>query len=144
MPPVSKRPLSPQVGKDIYELLLKAVGKITTKQEAAPFLSDLFTESEKIMFAKRLSVAFLLIKGDVNYRSIAKTLKVSTSTISKINNTLQKHGNGFRNCAEKLMREAVFKEALYQIYTTLDPLPHKGSNWGEWKKGRLRKKKVSY
>lgn len=140
MPPVSKRQLKPEVEEKIFEILIEAIGKVGKKHDVVPFLSDLLYVSERTMVAKRLAIAFLLLRGGYDYRQIADTLKVSTTTISRVNLVLNTQGTGYRKVVEKLLKEKALRLVLYELYEALTPLPPKGANWGEWKKERRKRR----
>lgn len=143
MPPVSKRVIPSEIEKRIFDIFVKSFSKISKKQDVVPFLNDLLTPTEKIMIAKRLAIAFLLIRGDYDQRGIANTLKVSTNTVAKINNVLKTQGDGYRKVIKKLLRDEEFKILLNELYEILTPIPPKGANWGRWKKEeRKRKEKI--
>jgi len=72
--------------------LAKAFLKLKTNQEVANFLRDLLTIKELEEFANRLEMARLLKKGK-SYKSIAKELKVSTTTVTRTAHWLF-HGSG--------------------------------------------------
>ncbi|OGM11892.1 hypothetical protein A2Z22_01520 [Candidatus Woesebacteria bacterium RBG_16_34_12] len=140
MPPVSKRLVPSEIEKRIYEIYIKSFGKVSKRQDVIPFLTDLFTPTERIMIAKRLAIAFLLIRGDYNQRGIARSLKVSTNTVVRINNVLKTQGDGYRKVIDKLLRDEEFKVLLNDLYEIVIPCPPKGANWCEWKKTRRERK----
>lgn len=141
MSQVSTRPIPKKVKNKIFVLLIKSLQKASKREEIVPFITDLLTPTERIMIAKRLSIAFLLLKGEYSHREISKVLRVSTNTISNISLILKTGGNGYRQMVNKLMKEKEMKIVLNEIYEILTLVPHKGQNWGEWKKDRLARKR---
>ncbi len=81
------------------KFLAKAFLKLKTEQEAANFLRDLLTIREIEEFANRLEMARLLKQG-MSYKAIAKKLKVSTTTVTRVAHWL------FRGCGgyEKVLK----------------------------------------
>lgn len=81
------------------KFLTKAFLKLKTEQEAANFLRDLLTIKEMEEFANRLEMARLLKQG-MSYKAIAKKLKVSTTTVTRVAHWL------FRGCGgyEKVLK----------------------------------------
>lgn len=65
------------------------------------YIFDLFTPTERIMFAKRLAIAALLSQG-LPYKVIADKLKVSTSTVARVNLWLKTSGVGYKRAVEKI------------------------------------------
>jgi DNA-binding NarL/FixJ family response regulator len=76
---ISKRRLGDMHQK---KLLKQLAGLFATsdKKSTELMLTDLFTESEQIMFIKRLGIVMMINSGYSKYR-IAKTLLVSESTV---------------------------------------------------------------
>ena len=63
------------------------------------------------MLAKRIAIAYLLIKG-YSYTTIESTLKVSDSTIGYIALILKTKGNGLRKIIKKLESHKQWKNLL--------------------------------
>lgn len=80
---VSKHPLKKEVRKRLDEQFVNTVIGLRTNSGGKSFLSDLLTESEQIMLAKRLMMIFMLTEGVSQYR-IKQLLKVSSSTVARI------------------------------------------------------------
>jgi len=95
MPQVSRVPVPRATEKKIRRAFVKALVGIDSEREMASYVFDLFTPTERVMLAKRLAIAALLIEG-LSYREIAERLKVSTSTIGRVNLWLQTAGDGYR------------------------------------------------
>ncbi len=73
------------------KMLTNAFLKLQTEKETANFLRDLLTLSEIEEFANRLEMAKLLARG-WSYKRVAKELKVSTTTVTRVAHWL------FRGC----------------------------------------------
>lgn len=81
------------------KFLMEAFLKLKTEQEVANFLRDLLTIKELEEFANRLEMARLLKQG-MSYKAIAKKMKVSTTTVTRVAHWL------FRGCGgyEKVIK----------------------------------------
>jgi hypothetical protein len=77
---VSKHKLKPDTQKRLFLQFVK-VFESAGKKELPALFRALFTESEKIMFIKRLAVILLLSRNRSTY-AIAKLLYVSDTTVS--------------------------------------------------------------
>lgn len=142
MTQISKHPLEPSVEKKINEIFIDSIKNTTVVNDVVDLLNDLLTPTEIIVLSKRLAVAFLLIKDDLDYRQISKTLRVSLGTIVKIHSILALRGNGYRKVINNMLLKRSMKNALSELGEILTPLPPKGANFGEWKKAiRLSKQK---
>ena len=70
---VSKRLISKEIADRIFDVFVKSFIKIRNVEDAQKLADDLFSPTERIMLAKRLAIAFLLMKG-YEYREINKLL----------------------------------------------------------------------
>lgn len=78
--------------------LCHAIVMVKKLPEAAKVLGDLLSEQEVDMVAKRLQIAKFLLQQKT-YTEIHKLLKVSQSTIARVNLWLQRGGAGYRMVA---------------------------------------------
>lgn len=62
MAQVSKYPISKDVADRIFDVFIKSFIKVKNVQDAQNLANDLFSPTEKIMLAKRLAIAFLLMR----------------------------------------------------------------------------------
>src|SRR6266567_4047356 len=83
-----------EIDKILYQLCL-AIAEIKNPNEAAELLRDLLSYKESEMIAKRLKIADLLVK-DYTYQDIEETLKVSATTIARVQEWLQISGEGYK------------------------------------------------
>lgn len=118
MSQVSKYPISSEVADRIFEVFIKSLLKVNSIQEARDFTYDLFSPVEKVMLAKRLSIAFLLMKG-YQYREISKLLRVSLGTIRSVNLSLKLGKGGYKNILEKIAKEEKLEEFFLDIFGKL-------------------------
>ncbi|MBI2189955.1 MAG: hypothetical protein HYU49_00240, partial [Candidatus Levybacteria bacterium] len=99
MTQVSKYPISKDVADRIFEVFIKSLIKIKNDKDAKDLADDLFSPTEKIMLAKRLAIAFLLMRG-YQYREISKLIKVSLTTIANVNLSLNYGKGGYKRILE--------------------------------------------
>ena len=102
MAQVSKKFLPVDVTNRITETLLEAVSQVKGRKDTALFLNDLLTPTERVVLAKRLAIAVLLLKG-WGYESIQNFLKVSSDTVGKVA-LIVKHNQGYPKIVEKMLR----------------------------------------
>lgn len=134
MTQVSKHFMSPIIEEKVYKIFIESVKNTKTSGEVVDFLNDLLSPVEKIMMAKRVTVAFLLLEDKYTYGEISKVLKVSKGTIAKIHAVFALQGNGYRKTLGDILKRKTAKSALLELLDILTPLPPKGVNIGEWKK----------
>lgn len=77
--------------EEIEDLLVQIISDIKGADEAKILLSDLLTETERVAIAKRLAIALSLTNGK-SYEEIKESLKVSSATIAKVQESLDSDG----------------------------------------------------
>jgi len=137
--------MNPEIEKRVYEVFIESVKNTKTSGEVINLLNDLLSPVEKIMMAKRVAVAFLLLEDKYTYAEISKVLKVSKGTIAKIHAIFALQGKGFRKTLGDILKRKVAKSALSELLDILTPLPPKGTKPEYWKylkiKERLKREK---
>ena len=83
MPHVSSKKLEEKYFKQIYDQLISVVDTAGTARGSDTLLEEFLTETEKVMFAKRLAVVCMLHEG-VSKTYISEILFLSPSTINRI------------------------------------------------------------
>jgi uncharacterized protein YerC len=136
MTQISKHPIEPKVEKRIYEIFIDSIKNSKNTNDIVDFLNDLLTPTEKVVLAKRLAVAYVLMKGDLDYRQISKTLRVSLGTIAKIHATFALQGNGYKKIISKMLLKQSIKKSFSELGDAFTSIPPKGANIGRWKKDR--------
>ena len=87
--------------------LIKAFSLLKTDKEIEVFLRDLLTISEIKEFSNRLRIARLLWEGKKSYLQIAKECKTSTTTVTRVNEWLNKRGlNGYQTIIRRLSKKS--------------------------------------
>ena len=132
MTQVSRRFLDKKTQEYIFQTFISATSKLSSPSLTQSFLQDLLTPTEQIMLAKRLCIAYMLQK---NYpqRAIANTLKLSTTTITRVSTILKSQGTGYK----KVIGIMLIDDKISSFFSQLDTLigkfipPPKGGNWHE-------------
>lgn len=81
--------------------LVKTILALQTEKEVANFLRDLLTEQEIIEFAKRWKTARLL-NNKVSYLEIEKQTGLSSTTIARVSQWLNKGMGGYKLMLNRL------------------------------------------
>ena len=105
---VSKQELDDRLEKKLYEQLADLFTAHQSPFDNARLIYELFTATERLMFAKRLGIIALLERGYSAY-SIALALNVSQSTVARIDANLQKgkYKHMIKNLKNKRYRESI-------------------------------------
>ena len=98
----SSKPVNPSLQREIEHMLILVIADLKSKGEAEIFLKDFFTESELIIYVKRLAVSYWL-KKNRSYKNIKENLKISSATIASVQTMLPK--NGFQLALKKIAAE---------------------------------------
>ena len=97
-----------QLSREEKHILLKkfftCVATLKNYEEASSFFKDLLHAEETIMLARRLKAAQLLEQG-CTFHEVSKKMKMSETTIAKINFWLHYGRGGYMNAVLKLDRE---------------------------------------
>lgn len=140
MSQVSKYQLSNKIYTKIFSLFPKFLYRMTTKGKQSELVDAFFTRTEKVVIAKRVAIAFMLVKG-YKYDQIVGKIKVSHGTVAKIADSLKSHDGSIAQELGKISKEESFIEFLDAIgYQVSKLLPPKGGNWSAWR-GRIEKEK---
>ena len=118
MTQLSKRPVDKDVYNSIRDDFLWVLQSIRNPQDVKAFYYDFFTKTERVMFAKRLAVAMMLHK-QFSYEDIVYILHVSTSTINRVSEWLDKGGEGTKKFLEKRMRSEEMEDFWKKVGKTL-------------------------
>ena len=82
MPHISSKKLDKDFSDKLFKELLLIFGKAQTKNLLPLVMNELFTETEKIMLAKRLAIILMLSSRTPQHR-IVEILKMSPTTVAK-------------------------------------------------------------
>ena len=95
------------------KMLIEAFSNLKTKREIEHFLRDLLTISEIKEASNRFQAATLLWKGGLSYIQIAKQVKTSTSTVTRVSEWLFKKGlGGYKNVLMRMYPKTKKRQSL--------------------------------
>lgn len=96
---VSSRDMNMAMEEEIEELLVQIISDLKGVGETKALLSVLLTGAERSAIARRLAIALSLTNGK-SYEEIRESLKVSSATIAKVQESLD--SNGMKLAIEKI------------------------------------------
>lgn len=114
MTQVSRNPLGKETNNEIQATLWWLLARLNSDLDIRNFLDGLLTKTEKIMLAKRLSIAFLINKGYA-YRDICDVLKVSIATVCRIKEMMEKNNGDYEIFIKKLEKREELKKFSEQV-----------------------------
>lgn len=94
----------PKVKNEQTDLLMNAILKLQSVEEAYRFFEDICTIAEMKSMAQRIEVATLLRQG-VTYQEIARQTGASSATISRVNRALLYGADGYRRVLDAMEAE---------------------------------------
>ncbi|PIR96067.1 MAG: hypothetical protein COT92_03080 [Candidatus Doudnabacteria bacterium CG10_big_fil_rev_8_21_14_0_10_42_18] len=106
-----KSKLSKSQTQELIIDLCESIASVKDSQEAAKLLTDLLGKQELEMLARRLKVAEMLL-DEQTYDDICEALKISRSTIARVQAWLQNSGEGYRLVMERTKKSRGFKKRV--------------------------------
>lgn len=101
MPHISKKKLDKKTLGKIFSKFVRVLSRAQNEKGLALILDELLTETERIMLAKRLSIA-LMLSGNIPQHRIAEVLCVSPSTVTRMSLAVERGQYDFiRNISQK-------------------------------------------
>ncbi len=113
--------MNPKIEHKVYDAFINSIKNTKSSKDIVDFLNDLLSNSERNMFAKRVSIAFMLLENKYSYEEIIHTLKVSDGTVSKINSILTTRGDGYRKTVGSLLVRKQIRNILSELLETIVP-----------------------
>jgi len=119
---VSKYYVERQVLSEINQAFGWLISKVNSEKMVELFVDDFFTDEERLMFAKRLFVGYLVAKG-LDYQEVVGILKVSPATVRQTKEWLKRRA-GYREIIRMLVKrqkEIEFDKKLEKIARRIWP-----------------------
>lgn len=115
------------VPKDVYYQILNelywVLADVRKPEEMKQFLGDFFTKTERIMLAKRLALAGMILK-EYDIDIIKQVLHVSTGTIYRMKEKLEKGAEGFKVGVNRITRKEEFDEFIRSLFQRKRSMSH--------------------
>lgn len=129
MPQISRRKLNKDVEKEVFTMFWNSLTKCKTAEDAGSFFSDLLTETEQVMLAKRYAIACLLLRKKTPSQ-ITHILHVSFSTVRSVASWLKNAKPRTQTILEHHLKEEHWSEFIDRIDEIVDLLPPRyGTDW---------------
>ncbi len=123
MPHISSQKLDSKLLEKIFTELFNVFNCAQGKNNLPLVINELFTNTEKIMFAKRLAI-ILMLSDSIPQRKIAEILKVSPSTVAII--SLKIEVQQFKVILEISKKQKIdFEKIVFNILTVGGIMPPK-------------------
>lgn len=140
MSQLSKIPVRRDLEEQMFDLFSSTIIAMKDKEELDAFFSDLLSPIEKMMLAKRLSIALMLEK-EYTYPMIGKTLRVTPTTIASVSMQLRYAGKGYKKIVERILADESFEDFWSTVEDVVEStVVTKKSKEKETKKKQKRRK----
>lgn len=100
---------TPRYQNEQTDLLIRSLLALENAEEAYRFLEDVLTIQELKSVTQRLEVAVML-RNKETYQEIVRKTGASTTTIGRVNRTLQYGADGYAMVLDRLAEKAQQKE----------------------------------
>lgn len=108
---VSKRVLPKSVTEELYAQLADVFFASDTRKDSVQILTEVLTNTERILLAKRVGIIAMLTYGYSSYK-IMHTLNVSTFTIASVQQRLDR---GAYRYVTDILRRRKAREGIFKI-----------------------------
>jgi len=115
----------------MFALFWRSLTRLGSQEETAEFFSDILSETEQVMIAKRYTAAILLAKG-YNQTHIKKVLNLSYSTLGTVAGWLKNLKPATKKILDRHLKDEAWGQFFDKIDEVLDILPPgKYANWSK-------------
>src|SRR3990167_9221979 len=90
---VSKYKLRDDVLDKLFGLFFEIIGNQDDKKEFNEIINGVFSYNERIVFAKRIAIIYLLLKN-IDFHNICMALNVSSATVAKFKLLIEDKNDG--------------------------------------------------
>lgn len=126
---ISKYVLDKALQDEMFRQFWLSLSLLKDASTVSSFFSDLLSQTEEIMLAKRFTIAVLILRGKTP-PEITRTIHVSSSTIGSVNAWLKNAKPRTRQILELIIKESRWQKLLDQVEALLDKIPPQyGTNW---------------
>lgn len=138
---ISKHKLDIEIEKQVFDIFWAALSQLHSAKDTAAFFSDLLSETEELMVAKRFMIALLLERGKSTVE-ISQILHVSYSMIGNVSRWRLKASIQTKRLLDSAQKSQDTGFLFDQIDALLDKLPPKWrTNWSRAGKEKWQRKK---
>ena len=129
MTQISKYPLTKEVKEELFTIFWNTISELRSTQAVSGFLSDLLTDTEELMLAKRFAIALLLFQGKKPIE-IVSTIHVSFSAIRGVSSWIDKATPLTVKLLEAVIKQQSWQSAIDKLEIVVDKLPsRRGTDW---------------
>lgn len=141
---ISKYKLRNEVLDKLFNLFFEIVGNQDDKNKFNEIIKGVFSYNERIMFAKRIAIIYLLLKN-IDFHNICMALNVSSSTVAKFKLLIENKHDGFIESFDNIIFRDKTKEIIDDFFNTIFAPGKYGVNWKiAWERKRESERKKQF
>lgn len=140
---ISKKRLDKDIETEMYKQFWKSLSEMKNPQESSEFFSDILTETEKVMLAKRFAVALLVVR-ERTATEIRQAINVTYSTIATVSSWVKNAKPKTQAILKSLSSQKDWEVIDDRIEELIDKLPPRyHSDWSKtgrnkWERAKKR------
>ena len=136
---ISKYRLDKDLEQEIFTMFWGALSHLRSSHAVSSFFSDLLSDTEEVMLAKRFAVALLLLRGQKPV-TIAATIHVSFSMIRGVSEWLTRATTSTKSLLDRVQASQDITAFFDTLESLMDKLPPRwGTNWHEAGKAKWQR-----
>lgn len=141
---VSKYKLRDDVLEKLFGLFFEIIGNQDDKNEFDEIVNGVFSYNERVMFAKRIAIIYLLLKN-IDFHNICMALNVSSATVAKFKLLIQNKQEGLIRAFDNIIFRDKTKEIIDDFFNTIFAPGKYGVNWKiAWERKRESERKKQF
>ena len=142
---ISRYKLRDDVLDKLSSIFFEIVGNQDDKKEFADIINGIFSYNERIMFAKRIAIIYLLLKN-IDFHNICMALNVSSATVAKFKLLINiKHEDGLIRAYQNIILNDKTKEIIDDFFNSIFRPGKYGVDWKvAWERKRESERKKQY
>ncbi len=141
---ISKYKLRSEVLDKLFGLFFEIIGNQDDKNEFNEIINGIFSYNERIMFAKRIAIIYLLLKN-IDFHNICMALNVSSATVAKFKLLIENEQDGLIRAYQNIILRDKTKEIIDDFFNTLFAPGVYGINWKiAWERKRESERKKQF
>ncbi len=141
---ISRFKLRDDVLEKLFELFFEIVGKQDDRKEFNEIVNGVFSYNERIMFAKRIAIIYLLLKN-IDFHNICMALNVSSATVAKFKLLIVDKQDGLIKAFDNIIFRDKTKEIIDDFFNTIFAPGKYGVDWkNAWERKRESERKKQF
>jgi len=141
---VSKYKLRDDVLDKLFGLFFEIIGNQDDKKEFNEIINGIFSYNERIVFAKRIAIIYLLLKN-IDFHNICMALNVSSATVAKFKLLIEDKNDGLIKAFDNIIIRDKTKEIIDDFFNTIFAPGKYGVNWKiAWERKRESERKKQF